>query len=113
MKKQPLVADGRIRLKHYDTDFTDGWDKDRAKKVTHELCARIGDQQELLYANSSHAVLLLFQGMDASGKDGSIRNVLREVNPAGVETANFKAPSEEEKAHDYLWRVHRAVPRRG
>jgi PPK2 family polyphosphate:nucleotide phosphotransferase len=69
--------------------------------------------QQLLYANSSHAVLLIFQGMDASGKDGSVRSVLQHVSPAGVETANFKVPSEEERAHDFLWRVHKAVPRYG
>jgi quercetin dioxygenase-like cupin family protein len=74
---------------------------------------RIGVLQQLLYANSSHAILLLFQGMDASGKDGSVRSVLSHVNPAGVETANFKVPSDEERAHDYLWRVHKVLPRYG
>ena len=69
--------------------------------------------QQLLYANARHAVLLIFQGMDASGKDGAIRTVLQYVNPTGVETANFKVPSTEEAAHDFLWRIHHAVPRQG
>ena len=67
----------------------------------------------MLYANSGHTVLLIFQGMDASGKDGSVRSVLRHVNPAGVEVANFKVPSSEESAHDFLWRVHKVLPRFG
>ncbi|MDB6167147.1 MAG: Polyphosphate:nucleotide phosphotransferase, family [Verrucomicrobia bacterium] len=113
MKTQDLVADGKISLRRFAADYTGRLDKDHAKKSTDEMCRRIGDQQELLYANSTHAVLLLFQGMDASGKDGAIRSVLHDVNPAGVETANFKVPSAEEKAHDFLWRVHHAVPRAG
>jgi polyphosphate kinase 2 (PPK2 family) len=113
MKTPSLVITGQIKLKRFSPDDTDNLDKDDAKKITEDLCRQIGDQQELLYANSNHAVLLLFQGMDASGKDGAIRSVLHHVNPAGVQTANFKVPSAEEKAHDFLWRVHHAVPRYG
>jgi len=113
VKTQPLIIDGKIRLKDFDPGYSGGLDKDKAKAKAEKIGARIGDLQQLLYANSSHAVLLLFQGMDASGKDGSIRSVLRHVNPAGVETANFKVPSSEERAHDYLWRVHKVVPRYG
>lgn len=69
--------------------------------------------QDLLYANSTHTLVLIFQGLDASGKDGAVRGVLKHVNPSGVETANFKVPSAEERAHDYLWRVHKAVSRYG
>jgi PPK2 family polyphosphate:nucleotide phosphotransferase len=113
MRSQPVVVRGRIKLKHFDPGWHDGDDKDRAKKRTKKLGRRISDLQELLYANASQAVLLIFQGIDASGKDGAIRRVLRYVNPAGVETANFKVPSAEEAAHDFLWRVHQRVPRRG
>ena len=88
-------------------------DKAATKARTEKLGRRIGDLQPLLYANARHAVLLIFQGMDASGKDGSIRTVLQYVNPAGVQTANFKVPSAEEAAHDFLWRIHRAAPARG
>jgi PPK2 family polyphosphate:nucleotide phosphotransferase len=77
------------------------------------LQERIGELQKLLHANARHSVLLLFQGMDTSGKDGSIRDLLEFVNPAGVETSNFKAPSAKELAHDFLWRIHQAVPRYG
>ena len=113
MKKQPVVIEGEIKLKHFDPDYCGGRDKAETKAETEALGRGIGEQQQLLYANASHAVLLIFQGMDASGKDGSVRSLLQYVNPAGVETANFKVPSAEESAHDFLWRIHHAVPRRG
>lgn len=113
MKTQPVVITGKIKLKHFDPAYCGRLEKSDTKERTDKLGRRLGEQQQLLYANASHAVLLLFQGMDASGKDGSVRSVLHHVNPAGVETANFKVPSAEEHAHDYLWRIHKAVPRYG
>jgi PPK2 family polyphosphate:nucleotide phosphotransferase len=113
MKHQPTVITGQIKLKNFDPAYCAGLDKHRTKKLTARLGQRIGALQQLLYANSNHAVLLLFQGMDASGKDGSVRSVFKHVNPAGVEVANFKVPSDEERAHDFLWRIHKAVPRFG
>lgn len=113
MKNQPLVIQGKIKLKDFDPAYDGGLDKENAKKQTARLCRRIGELQPLLYANANRAVLLIFQGMDACGKDGSVRCVLSDVNPAGVEVANFKVPSDEERAHDFLWRVHKAVPRFG
>jgi PPK2 family polyphosphate:nucleotide phosphotransferase len=113
MASQPVVIRSRIRLKDFDPDFHDGRDKAKTKKHTAACTRRIGELQSLLYANSRQSVLLLFQGLDASGKDGAVKSVLEFVNPAGVETANFKVPSDEERAHDYLWRVHCAVPRYG
>lgn len=113
MKEQPFVIRGKVRLKDFDPAYCHGWDKEETKAKTAKLQVRIGELQELLYANSSHALLILFQGMDASGKDGSGKAVLQEVTPSGVETANFKVPSDEERAHDYLWRIHKAVPRYG
>jgi PPK2 family polyphosphate:nucleotide phosphotransferase len=113
MHSQPVVLKGKIKLKQFDPGFADGRDKEKTKGAVEKLRHRIDELQQLLYANSRHTVILLFQGMDAGGKDGAIRSVLHEVNPAGVVTANFKIPSDEERAHDYLWRVHRAVPRYG
>lgn len=113
MRNQPIIIRGRIKLKHFDPGYCAGLDKGRTKERTARLGRRIDHMQQLLYANSSHAILLLFQGMDASGKDGSIRTVLHHVNPAGVKVTNFKMPSEEESAHDFLWRIHQAVPRYG
>ena len=110
MKTQPFIIKGKIRLSDFDPGFYDGLDKEKTKAKTDKDARRIGELQDLLYANSNHAVLLIFQGMDASGKDGCGRRVLEHVNPLGVTTANFKVPSSEERAHDYLWRVHKAVP---
>jgi len=111
--KQPIRVTPPVRLKDFDPSYCHGLDKDATREKTAKLCQRIGELQELLHANVRHAVLILLQGMDTSGKDGTVKHVLQCVNPAGVETANFKAPSSEELAHDYLWRVHQRVPRYG
>jgi len=100
-------------LRDFNPDFHEGLDKDKTREKTEKLCQRIGELQQFLYADSQHALLIVLQGMDTSGKDGAVKHVLDSVNPAGVETANFKAPSREELAHDYLWRIHKAVPRYG
>jgi PPK2 family polyphosphate:nucleotide phosphotransferase len=110
MKNQLLIIKGKIRLAKYDPAFCGGLEKEQTKLKTEKYAQRIGELQELLYANSNRAVLLIFQGMDASGKDGAGRRVLEHVNPQGVATTNFKVPSSEERAHDYLWRVHKAIP---
>lgn len=88
-------------------------DKAKTQQATAKLADRIGELQELLYAENRHKVLIILQGMDTSGKDGTIRKVLREVSPQGVRVVSFKKPSELELAHDYLWRVHAHVPARG
>ena len=113
MRTQPVVVKGKLKLKQFDPAYSGGLDKAQTKDLVARLGEEIGDLQQLLYANSNHAVLLIFQGMDASGKDGAVRSVLRSVNPAGTEVVNFKVPSDEERAHDYLWRHHRAIPRYG
>jgi PPK2 family polyphosphate:nucleotide phosphotransferase len=111
--KQKILIKDKLRLKDFDSSDCGGLEKEKTRPKTVEFAQRIAELQQLLYANADHSVLLLFQGMDASGKDGSIRRVLEFVNPAGIETANFKVPSSEERAHDFLWRIHKAVPRYG
>ena len=110
---QNVVVKSPIQLKDHDPAEDFGLKKEKTRQATRRLLERIGGLQAKLYANTRRSVLVVLQGMDASGKDGSIRSVLQGVNPAGVETANFKVPSAEESAHDYLWRIHHAVPRRG
>ena len=110
---QPFKITSRIKLRDFNPGFHDGLDKEKTREKTTPLCQRIGELQQLLYANASHSLILLFQGMDTSGKDGAGKDVLRFVTPAGVETSNFKAPSKEDLAHDYLWRIHKAAPRYG
>jgi len=110
---QPIKIASRVRLRDFDPDDCGGVDKDETRDKTRKLCERIGELQHLLYANATHAVIILLQGMDGSGKDSTGASVLEFVTPAGVQTTNFKAPSSEELAHDFLWRVHKAVPRYG
>src|SRR5258708_3886120 len=110
---QPFKILSPIRLKDFNPDYHEGLDKDETREKALKLYQRIGELQEVLNADSSRALLLVLQGMDTSGKDGVARRVLECVNPAGVETANFKVPTPEEKAHDFLWRIHKAVPRTG
>ena len=88
-------------------------DKATTQAATEKLAKRLGELQELLYAEHQRKVLILLQGMDTSGKDGTIRKVLREVSPQGVRVVAFKKPTEAELDHDYLWRVHAHVPMRG
>src|SRR5438128_9005843 len=110
---QPIKILSPIRLKDFNPDFHEGLDKDETRQKTERFCQRIGELQQVLHAEAAQALLIVLQGMDTSGKDGAIRRVLDFVNPAGIEVANFKAPSAEELAHDFLWRVHQVVPRYG
>jgi PPK2 family polyphosphate:nucleotide phosphotransferase len=103
----------RPRLAERDPRDDLGLDKDTAKRRTKELRDRIDELQYLLYAEGTRAVLLVLQGLDASGKDGVIRSVFDGVNPQGVRVESFKAPVGVELQHDYLWRIHAALPRRG
>jgi len=77
------------------------------------LAAQIAVQQEMLYAGQKHRILVVLQGIDTSGKDGTVKGVFNLVNPQGIQIANFKAPSTIERAHDYLWRIHQQVPQLG
>jgi PPK2 family polyphosphate:nucleotide phosphotransferase len=111
------VADGRgFRLKDVDpgdTAHLESEDEDAAKEVLKDGIELLAEYQDMLYAQDRWAVLLVFQAMDAAGKDGTIKHVMSGVNPQGVQVYSFKAPSEEELDHDYLWRCMRNLPERG
>ncbi len=92
-------------------DFAGG--KKAARKELAELAGRLGELQARLYAEGRQSLLIVLQGMDTAGKDGTIRHVFRAVNPQGVRVTSFKKPTALELAHDYLWRVHRHAPARG
>jgi len=92
---QSIKITSPIKLKDFNPDFHEGLDKEKTREKSLKLCQRIGELQELLHANAKNALLIILQGMDTSGKDGAARHVLSSANPAGVETANFKAPSSE------------------
>jgi PPK2 family polyphosphate:nucleotide phosphotransferase len=104
---------GKIKLKDIDTRAPKDFDKDDTKSRLSEILNTLDELQNLLYAESKHAVLIVIQGMDASGKDGAIRNVFGKLNPQGVVVTSFKAPTAEELAHDFLWRIHQHTPRKG
>ena len=109
----------RVRLSDWDTDWRTDDDadpdarKERAEDFVAERAKELASFQDVLWADGRRALLLVFQGMDTSGKDGTIKNVMSRINPAGVAVTNFKAPSDEELRHNYLSRYLRALPAQG
>jgi len=101
------------RLKDIDTRAPKHFEKEKTKKEITEILEKVDELQNLLYAESKHSLLVVIQGMDASGKDGAIRNVFGKLNPQGVEVKSFKEPTAEEAAHDFLWRIHQHTPAKG
>ena len=91
----------------------DGVAKHEAAEAFDALAEELGELQELMFAANRHSLLIVLQGMDTSGKDGAIRHVLKDVNPAGCRVASFKQPTALDLAHDFLWRIHREAPERG
>lgn len=114
LEKQLLVRPGsRFKLKSIDPADTHGFDKKAAEARLQKNLERLSVLQYLLYAEAGRALLVVLQGIDAGGKDGTIRHVMSGLNPQGVEVTSFKVPEGEETRHDYLWRIHKAVPERG
>ena len=109
------VKDGaRFRLADHDPRDTGSVaSKERAHKLLARGIERLRDAQERLYADDRWALLLIFQAMDAAGKDGAIEHVMSGVNPQGCQVYSFKAPSDEELDHDYMWRTSKNLPERG
>jgi PPK2 family polyphosphate:nucleotide phosphotransferase len=104
----------RVRLGSIDpADTLDLPAKDKSKDLLEKNSERIAALQEILYAEGRRALLVVLQALDAGGKDGTTRSVFHGVNPQGCRVASFKAPSSTELAHDYLWRIHHALPARG
>ena len=108
-----VKPDTRVHLADRDHGETLGWDKDDGEEETAKQLDRLADLQDRLWAESKHAVLVVLQGIDAAGKDGTIKKVMTAFNPQGSPVTSFKVPSAEELAHDFLWRVHKATPRKG
>src|ERR1700674_4224689 len=106
--KYRIKPGSKVDLKKWDPDdrsASPGSKKEHHKRLT-ELAVRLDNLQDILYAERKHCVLVVLQGMDTSGKDGTIRHVFSEVDPLGVRAVRFKVPTEDELAHDFLWRVH-------
>jgi PPK2 family polyphosphate:nucleotide phosphotransferase len=110
-----IVPPGKkIRLKDFDPAYTGKFhDKDEAQEKLATDISRLAEYQNVLYAQDNHALLIIFQALDAAGKDSTIKHVMSGVNPLGTQVFSFKQPSHEELDHDYLWRYHKATPERG
>ena len=104
---------GKIKLSEISTRAPEDIDKKEIKEKLKKILIEMDELQNLLYAEHKHSVLVVIQGMDGSGKDGVIRNIFGELNPQGVTVKSYKAPTEEELAHDFLWRIHSATPGKG
>ena len=115
LAKAYRVDDGkRFRMKSFDPDDTGRWEsKEHADQILQESTLRLADLQDKLYAQNRWSVLLIFQAMDAAGKDGIIKHVMSGVNPQGCQVYSFKQPSPRELEHDFLWRTTCQLPERG
>ncbi len=102
-----------VSLGHFDPSETHGREREPAELELAEGLVRLGELQDRLWAEARHAVLVILQGIDAAGKDGTIRHVMSAFNPMGCPVTSFKVPTDEERGHDYLWRVHRRTPAKG
>jgi polyphosphate kinase 2 (PPK2 family) len=103
----------KVTLDDYDPDDTGKTKKDKGLEELAELNKELGELQEWLYAAQQSSVLIVLQGLDTSGKDGTISHVMSSVNPQGCDVASFKVPTPQEATHDFLWRIHRRTPAKG
>jgi PPK2 family polyphosphate:nucleotide phosphotransferase len=103
----------KIKLDNINTRAPKETDKKDAKEKTQVILEELDELQNLLFAENKHSILVVIQGMDGSGKDGVIRNVLGNMNPQGVAVKSYKAPTPEELSHDFLWRIHHYAPAKG
>ncbi|MDJ1495452.1 polyphosphate kinase [Cytophagaceae bacterium DM2B3-1] len=101
------------KLKNADTKPPENTDKETIKLKTTELLEQLREKQKILYAQGEYSLLVILQGLDASGKDGVLNDVFSGLNLLGVQVVAFKAPTEEESRHDFLWRIHQKVPGKG
>jgi PPK2 family polyphosphate:nucleotide phosphotransferase len=114
LAKPYRVESGKhFRLEDFDSADTGHWSSEHAMQVLQQGIARTAELQDKLYAQDCWSVLLVFQAMDAAGKDGIIKHVMSGVNPQGCQVYSFKAPSDVELQHDFLWRTTRSLPERG
>lgn len=108
-----IAGDGNVHLKDFAADDVQGLSRNEASTLFTRLTEEMVELQELLYAAAQKSVLIVLQGRDTSGKDGTIRHVTGPLNSQGCEVASFKVPTPEELSHDFLWRVHARTPERG
>jgi len=112
-KKLGVSPNGKVRLADWDANDTAGLKKDDAQELLERNIARMAELEYRLYAEAQRSLLVVLQGMDAAGKDGTIRHVMTGLNPQSCRVTAFKVPSAEERGRDFLWRIHKVVPARG
>ena len=112
-KKYLAPTDGSFELKNFSTTYKGHLDKETGKEELLKVKASLYNLQEVLYAANSYSILILFQAMDAAGKDSAIEHVMSGINPQGCQVYSFKTPTSEEYEHDFLWRHYKALPERG
>jgi len=113
LKKITAKPGKEHKVSDFETDYVAGLDKKKAKKLLEENIERLAKLQDKLYAHDKYSILVIFQAMDAAGKDGTIKHVMSGVNPQGCQVYSFKVPSAEELDHDYIWRIYKCLPERG
>lgn len=113
--EQPLIPPKwkKFEISKYAPDYTDGTTREVAEAEILGLRVRLNDLQNVMYADRQRSMLVVLQGIDTSGKDGTVNSVFREVGPLGCHVVNFGVPSSQEAAHDHLWRYHMEAPERG
>lgn len=113
IEKYLAVPGKKVLLKDYQTSYNGDQEKEDGKQELEEIKEKLSKLQETLYAANAHSVLILFQAMDAAGKDSAISHVMSGLNPQGCQVYSFKTPTSEEYEHDFLWRHYKALPERG
>lgn len=113
LKKLIAKPEEKHKVSDFDTDFTADLDKQESEKLLSETVEKLAQLQDKLYAQDRYSVLVIFQAMDAAGKDGTVKHVMSGINPQGCQVYSFKQPSAEELDHDYMWRVNKCLPERG
>lgn len=113
VKKFKVVKGKKVSLKDYDPEYSKGYKKEDAAGLLTEFRTELNELQGQLYASNKHSLLIIFQAMDAAGKDSAIEHTMSGLNPQGCQVFSFKQPSAEELDHDFIWRHYKALPERG
>src|SRR6185437_9759387 len=113
INKFKITDGGKFSLKDFDPAYADGFEKDDADEILSDLIAKTAELQATLLADNQYAVWIIFQAMDAAGKDSAIAHTMSGLNPQGCQVFSFKQPSTEEYQHDFLWRHYKALPESG
>jgi len=113
IKRFKISTKNPLNIKEHDTEFSGKFNKDEAVDLLNELSAEMSKLQEQMYAQNKHSLLIIFQAMDAAGKDSAIKYTMSGLNPQGCQVYSFKQPNLEELDHDFIWRHYKALPERG